>query len=259
VFSGDVISSVDSISKTRTADIRGGSAPSQRVTTKQGLVSDAEALVQLLNDAPAPASLKPIHWSLFLDQYIRFLTLELAQQEEEVYLRLVSDIVSSIDDISARRSQSLQSDGSSSQRITTGEILISDAASLLNEMDALTPPARLQSLQLQGSAYLDTYILWLTLELKYARSNDSAKLDQANAMIAEINSGRNEFQSNIADEGRAQPNQNEANNMLGGISDMENLLVQAINARFRNSTALKQANVRTAISCLEFVYNLREP
>ena len=40
---------------------------------------------------------------------------------------------------------------------------------------------------------------------------------------------------------------------------MENLLVQAINARFRNSTALKQANVRTAISDLEFVYNLREP
>ena len=208
---------------------------------------------------------------MLLDQYIRFLTLELAQQEEEVYLRLVSDIVSSIDDISARRSQSLQHDGSSSQRITTGEILVSDAASLLNEMDALTPPARLQSLQLQGSAYLDTYILWLTLELKYARSNDSAKLDQANAMIAEINSGRNEFQSNIADAGRAQPNQNEANNMLGGISEMENLLVQAINARFRNSTALKQANdmldeinareanVRTAISDLEFVYNLREP
>tara|TARA_B100001146_G_C16126483_1_gene410405 strand:- start:647 stop:919 length:273 start_codon:yes stop_codon:yes gene_type:complete len=90
-------------------------------------------------------------------------------------------------------------------------------------------------------------------------------------MIAEINSGRNEFQSNTADEGRAQPNQNEANNMLGGINDMENLLVQAINARFRNSTALKQANdmldeinareanVRTAISDLEFVYNLREP
>ena len=177
---------------------------------------------------------------MLLDQYIRFLTLELAQQEEEVYLRLVSDIVSSIDDISARRSQSLQNDGSSSQRITTGEILVSDAASLLNEMDALTPPARLQSLQLQGSAYLDTYILWLTLELKYARSNDSAKLDQVNAMIAEINSGRNEFQSNIADEGRAQPNQNEANNMLGGISDMENLLVQAINARFRNSTALNK-------------------
>ena len=208
---------------------------------------------------------------MLLDQYIRFLTLELAQQEEEVYLRLVSDIVSSIDDISARRSQSFQNDGSSTQRITTGEILVSDAASLLNEMDALTPPARLQSLQLQGSAYLDTYILWLTLELKYARFNDSSKLNQANAMIAEINSGRNEFQSNIADKGRAQPNQNEANNMLGGISDMENLLVQAINARFRNSTALKQANdmldevnareanVRTAISDLEFVYNLREP
>ena len=86
---------------------------------------------------------------MLLDQYIRFLTLELAQREEEVYLRLVSDIVSSIDDISARRSQSLQNDGSSSQIITTGEILVSDAASLLNEMDALTPPARLQFLQLE--------------------------------------------------------------------------------------------------------------
>ena len=59
--------------------------------------------------------------------------------------------------------------------------------------------------------------------------------------------------------------------MLGGISKKENLLAQAINARFRNSTALKQANdmldeinareanVGTAISDLEFVYNLREP
>ena len=138
-------------------------------------------------------------------------------------------------------------------------------------MDALTPPARLQSLQLQGSAYLDTYILWLTLELKYARSNDSAKLDQANAMITEINSGRNEFQSAIAEEGRAQPIQNEANDMLRDISDKENLLVQGINAGLRNSTALQQANdmlgeinareanVRTGISDLEFVYNLREP
>ena len=59
-------------------------------------------------------------------------------------------------------------------------------------------------------------------------------------MIAESNSGRNEFQSNIADEGRAQPNQNEANDML-----------DEINAR--------EANLRTAISDLEFVYNLREP
>jgi Mg2+/Co2+ transporter CorB len=77
-------------------------------------------------------------------------------------------------------------------------------------------------------------------------------------MIAEVNLGRNEFQSNIADEGRAQLNQNEANNMLGGISNMENILVQVINAKFRNSTALKQASDRTAISDLEFVYNLRE-
>ena len=272
-FLGDVISSVDSISKARTADIRGGAAPSQRVTTKQGLVSDAAALVQLLNDSPSPPSLKSIlsQELAFLDQYIRFLTLELEQQKEEIYLRLVSDIVLAIDDISARRSQSLQNDGSSSQRITTGEALVSDAESLLNEMDSLTPPARLQSLQLQGSTYLNAYIQWLTLELEYAQSSDAAKLDQANGMIAEINSGRNGFQSNIADEGRAQPNQNEANDMLGGISDKENLLVQAINAGFRNSAALQQANdmlgeinareanVRSAISDLEFVYNLREP
>ncbi|MBQ10281.1 MAG: hypothetical protein CMJ45_01885, partial [Planctomyces sp.] len=226
-----------------------------------------------LNDSPSPPSLKSIlsQELAFLDQYIRFLTLELEQQKEEIYLRLVSDIVLAIDDISARRSQSLQNDGSSSQRITTGEALVSDAESLLNEMDSLTPPARLQSLQLQGSTYLNAYIQWLTLELEYAQSSDAAKLDQANGMIAEINSGRNGFQSNIADEGRAQPNQNEANDMLGGISDKENLLVQAINAGFRNSAALQQANdmlgeinareanVTSAISDLEFVYNLREP
>lgn len=273
VFLGDVISSVDSISKARTADIRGGASPSQRVTTKQGLVSDAEELVQRLNNAPPPPSLKPVHAQelAFLDQYIRFLTLELKQQEEEVYLGLVSDIVRTIDEVSDRRSRSLQNDGSSSQRITTAEELVSDAESLLKDMDALTPPARLRSLQLQGSTYIKEYIRWLTLELEYAQSGDNTKLDQANAMIAEINSGRNEFQSNIAEEGRAQPIQNEANNMLDDISDKENLLVQSINAGFRNSATLQQANnmldeinareanVRISISDLEFVYNLREP
>ena len=272
MFLGDVISSVDSISKTRTADIRGGSAPSQRVTTKQGLVSDAEALVQLLNDAPAPPSLKPINSQELASGPVHSIP----------HTRTCAAGRRSLSEACVRYRQQHRRHFSppvpiaSERRVFIsknhpGEILVSDAASLLNEMDALTPPARLQSLQLQGSASLDTYILWLTLELQYARSNDSAKLDQANAMIAEINSGRNEFQSNIADEGRAQPNQNEANNMLGGISDMENLLVQAINARFRNSTALRQANdmldeinareanVRTAISDPEFVYNLREP
>ena len=148
---------------------------------------------------------------------------------------------------------------------------MSDSELLLIQMDAVTPPSRLQALQLQGTTYLSKYIQWLTLEMEYARSNDSAKLDQANAMIAEINTRRNRFLSDVVEEGRAQPNQNEANNMLGEIGDMERLLVQAINAGFRNSATLQQANamlgevnarehnVRTGISDLEFVYNLREP
>ena len=90
-------------------------------------------------------------------------------------------------------------------------------------------------------------------------------------MIAEINSLGNELRSEVVKEQNAQPNQNEANNMLGEIGDMESLLVQGINAGFRNSAVLQQANamlgevnarentVRNSISDLELIYNLRKP
>ena len=122
-----------------------------------------------------------------------------------------------------------------------------------------------------GVHFLKKYIQWLTIELEFAQTNDSAKLDQANAMIAEINSLGNELRSEVVKEQNAQPNQNEANNMLGEIGDMESLLVQGINAGFRNSAVLQQANailgevsarentVRNSISDLEFIYNLRKP
>ena len=59
--------------------------------------------------------------------------------------------------------------------------------------------------------------------------------------------------------------------MLDEIADMESLLVQGINAGFRNSATLQQANamlgevnarentVRNRLGDLEFIYNLREP
>lgn len=273
VFLGDIISSVDSISRLRVADIQGGAPAGQRVTAKQGLVADAETLVRLLLDAPPPPSLNALQLQelAFLDRYIQFLTLELEQQREEVYLRLLTGIITEVDGISSRRSESIQSTGSSSQRISTAEGLVSDSESLLSQMDAFTPPSRLQALQFQGTAYLKKYIQWLTIELEFAQTNDSAKLDQANAMIAEINSLGNELRSEVVKEQNAQPNQNEANNMLGEIGDMESLLVQGINAGFRNSAVLQQANamlgevnarentVRNSISDLEFIYNLRKP
>jgi hypothetical protein len=273
VYLGDIVNSVDSISKARAADIQGGAPATQRVPTKKGLVADAETLVRRLSGAPPPPGLEPLHIQelAFLDKYVIFLTLELKQQREDVYLRLLSDIVSTIDEISTRRSEALQSGGSSPQRITTSERLVSDSELLLSRMSAFSPPSRLQTLQLEGTTYLDRYIQWLTLELEYAQSRISNKLDQANAMIAEINSGRNEFQQEIAKEGKAQPNQNEANDMLEDIGNMEGLVVQGINAGFRNSTTLQQANdmlgeinaresnIRTGISDLEFVYNLQEP
>ena len=273
VFLGDIISSVDSISRLRAEDIQGGAPAGERVTAKQGLVADAETLVGQLLDAPPPPSLNALQLQelAFLDRYIQFLTLELEQQREEVYLRLLTGIITEVDGISSRRSESIQSTGSSSQRISTAEGLVSDSESLLSQMNTFTPPSRLQALQLQGTTYLRKYIQWLTIELEFAQTNDSAKLDQANAMIAGINSLGNGFRTDVVKERRAQPNQYEANNMLGEIGDMESLLVQGINAGFRNSATLQQANamlgevnarentVRNRISDLEFIYNLREP
>jgi len=273
VFLGNIISSIDSISRLRAEDIQGGAPAGQRVTAKQGLVADAETLVGRLLDAPPPPSLNALQLQelAFLDRYIQFLTLELEQQREEVYLHLLTGIITEVDGISSRRSEYIQSTGSSSQRIATAEGLVSDSESLLSQMDTFTPPSRLQTLQLQGTTYLKKYIQWLTIELEFAQTNDSAKLDQANAMIAEINSLGNELRSEVVKEQNAQPNQNEANNMLGEIGDMESLLVQGINAGFRNSAVLQQANamlgevnarentVRNSISDLEFIYNLRKP
>jgi len=273
VFLGDIISSVDSISRLRSEDIQGGAPPGQRVTAKPGLVADAETLVRQLLDAPPPPSLNALQLQelAFLDRYIQFLNLELEQQREEVYLRLLTGIITEVDGISSRRSKSIQSTGSSSQRISAAEGLVSDSESLLSQMDTFTPPSRLQALQLQGTTYLKKYVQWLTIELEFAQTNDSAKLDQGNAMIAEINTRGNEFRSGVSTEQRAQPNQNEANNMLSEIADMESLLVQGINAGYRNSATLQQANamlgevnarentVRNRIGDLKFIYNLREP
>ncbi len=273
VFLGNIISSIDSISRLRAEDIQGGAPAGQRVTAKQGLVADAETLVGRLLDAPPPPSLNALQLQelAFLDRYIQFLTLELEQQREEVYLHLLTGIITEVDGISSRRSESIQSTGSSSQRIATAEGLVSDSESLLSQMDTFTPPSRLQTLQLQGTTYLKKYIQWLTIELEFAQTNDSAKLDQANAMIAGINSLGNAFRTDVVKERRAQPNQNEANDMLGEIGDLESLLVQGINTGFRNSATLQQANamlgevnarentVRNRIGDLEFIYNLREP
>ena len=273
VFLGNIISSIDSISRLRAEDIQGGAPAGQRVTAKQGLVADAETLVGRLLDAPPPPSLNALQLQelAFLDRYIQFLTLELEQQREEVYLHLLTGIITEVDGISSRRSESIQSTGSSSQRIATAEGLVSDSESLLSQMDTFTPPSRLQTLQLQGTTYLKKYIQWLTIELEFAQTNDSAKLDQANAMIAGINSLGNAFRTDVVKERRAQPNQNEANDMLGEIGDLESLLVQGINTGFRNSATLQQANamlgevnarenkVRIRIGDLEFIYNLRQP
>ena len=242
-------------------------------TPAWSLVPTRRQLVRHLLDSAPPPSLQALQLQelAFLDRYIQFLTLELEQQREEVYLRLLTGIITEVDGISSRRSESIQSTGSPSQRISTAEGLVSDYESLLSQMDTFTPPSRLQALQLQGTTYLKKYIQWLTIELEFAQTNDSAKLDQANAMIAEINSLGNGFRTDVVKERRAQLNQNEANNMLGEIGDMESLLVQGINAGFRNSATLQQANamlgeinarennVRNQIIDLEFIYNLRQP
>ena len=95
VFLGNIISSVDSISWLRAEDIQGGAPAGQRVTAKQGLVADAETLVRQLLDAPPPPNLNALQLQelAFLDRYIQFLTLELEQQREEVYLRLLTGII----------------------------------------------------------------------------------------------------------------------------------------------------------------------
>ena len=156
VFLGNIISSIDSISRLRAEDIQGGAPAGQRVTAKQGLVADAETLVGRLLDAPPPPSLNALQLQelAFLDRYIQFLTLELEPQREEVYLHLLTGIITEVDGISSRRSESIQSTGSSSQRIATAEGLVSDSESLLSQMDTFTPPSRLQTLQLQGTTYL---------------------------------------------------------------------------------------------------------
>jgi hypothetical protein len=273
VFLGNIISSVDSISRLRAEDIQSGAPARQRVTAKQGLAADAETLVGQLLDAPPPPRLSALQLQelAFLDRYIQFLNLELEQQREEVYLSLLTGIITKVDGISSRRSGSISSTGSSSQRISTAKGLVSDSESLLSQMDTFTPPSRLQALQLQGTTYLKKYIQWLTIELEFAQTNDSAKLDQGNDMIAGINSMGNGFRTDVVKEQRAQPNQNEANNMLGEIADMEGFLVQSINAGFRNSSTLQQANamlgevnarentVRNRLGDLEFIYNLRQP
>jgi len=103
------------------------------------------------------------------------------------YLRSLEPILDSVRSISGRRAADIQSEAPFSSRIPVKRGIVADAQALLDQLAELSPPALLTELHRDASAYLNSLVRWLTLELEYVETLDEAKLLQANDMIPEIN------------------------------------------------------------------------
>ena len=103
------------------------------------------------------------------------------------YLSSLDPILDSVESIFASGAADLQSGAPFSSRISVKRGLVADTQALLDQLKGLTPPDLLTEIHQDTSAYLNTLVQWLTIELEYVETFDDAKLFQANAMIPEIN------------------------------------------------------------------------
>ena len=104
------------------------------------------------------------------------------RSEVREYVQTLNDIDDSRTSISERRTEIL-----GTRSVATRRALVSDAQQLLVQLQNTPVPGSQQDLHAESLEYLETLIEWLTLELEYDERSDGSKLDQANAMIPEIN------------------------------------------------------------------------
>lgn len=274
------IRTVDTFSGRRIAARKSGAPAGQQIKLDQELTSEVAELVEQLTETTPPPRLEPLHaqglaflktYLRLLDSEVEFLNAQLHDDEKKKYLQILFDIVDSVDDISAHRAEALQSDSPLAQNIATRQGLVSDTESLLQQLASIDAASGLEGLRSQGITYLNQYSHWLTLELEFFQSQDSTKLDQANAMITEINTGRKDLKSELVAKFEDHPDPRELNVLAAEISRANNLLVNDINAEYKSTPSFQQAKeilteviarsdkVSKGIRDLEFIYNLREP
>jgi hypothetical protein len=113
-----------------------------------------------------------------------------AREQVRQYVAQVGALLADVEAIGDDRGAFLTSaagSGSFSQRVAPQTQLVNRAKALAAQGSALAHPAQYQGLQQELAAYLATYQGWLQKELDAYSTSSNSLINQANAMIPEVN------------------------------------------------------------------------
>ena len=102
------------------------------------------------------------------------------------YLTVLNGIIADRSDLSYRRSEAWDVSKPLSAMVPDKQELVRDAQSLVDRVEALTPPEELDELHQNVAAYLNRVEDWLHLELEFVQTGSDVKRIDANDMIPEI-------------------------------------------------------------------------
>ena len=118
--------------------------------------------------------------------------------EVRPYATALGNILESVDDISRRRAEDLDSNSPRLSRIPLKEGLVGEAIDLQAELNGLTAPSSQTDLHQSAREYLAAVVRWLSLELNYLESLTNSVLEEANNTIPEINAREFELKRDLS-------------------------------------------------------------
>ena len=166
--------------------------------TQRDLVDDAESLLELAENAPAPQSLASLRSDALanLRDVVQLLTLELEflETSDEAKLAAANALLKKIEPL-----RNLIIRAENSERIRFSEALVSDTQGLLEQLERATPPESLASLHSDALAAQNAQVRRLNLLLQYSQTGEDGKRVQANAMSSEIRARESLLQQAISE------------------------------------------------------------
>lgn len=115
------------------------------------------------------------------------------------YMAVLGAVMDDESSITSRRSQEITLTRPLSQRIPDKQEMAADSRILVSRLEAVSPPAELDKLHQNALSYLRRVNDWLTLELEFVQTGATAKRNQANEMIPEVNARGNLVLDGIGD------------------------------------------------------------
>ncbi|MCH9017682.1 MAG: hypothetical protein IIB89_07990, partial [Chloroflexi bacterium] len=87
---------------------------------------------------------------------------------------------------SEQRAENLNTSMTAGESVSSRAALVRSTEELIDSLHSLSPPDRAQSLHDEAEEHFGRILVWLTLELQAAETQDNTPLKAANAMIPEL-------------------------------------------------------------------------